>query len=163
VLPLGSVETKQPSPHLNLALGSYQQAFGSAETGAVAAQAWLLARHPPAQAFIWSASYKSGARDYAGALETLESGRSRVGDSTPFLPTLIATARASGNMSLARDYTKECRSVSGSATRKLLGSEQNGLYAECVRQLGEKPTEDAVTENVVDKARESVFSLLRKK
>jgi hypothetical protein len=48
-------------------------------------------------------------------------------------------------------------------TQKLLGSEQNSLYAECVRQLGERPTEDAVSDNVAGKARESVFNLLRKK
>ncbi len=32
-----------------------------------------------------------------------------------------------------------------------------------MRQLGEKPAEAAVTENVVGKARESVLNLLRKK
>ncbi len=162
VAPLGG-ETKLPSAHLNLALGSYEQAYGKPETGAAAAEAWLQAAHPPAQAFLWSASYKAKARDYQGALDTLESGRKRVGDSAPFLPTLIATARASGNMALARDYTSECRSESGNVTQKLLGSEQNSLYAECVRQLGEKPPEDAVSDKVAGKARESVFNLLRKK
>ncbi len=167
VAPLGG-ETKQLSAHLNLALGSYEQAYGKPEAGAAAAEAWLQAARPPAQAFLWSASYKVKGRDYQGALDTLESGRKRVGDSTPFLPTLIATSRASGNMSLARDYTKECRSESSSMSDKLQSvvskqPSQNTLYAECVRQLGEKPTEDAVTESVVGKARESVFNLLRKK
>ena len=167
VAPLGG-ETKQPSAHLNLALGSYEQAYGKPEAGAAAAEAWLQAARPPAQAFLWTASYKVKGRDYEGALDTLETGRKRVGDSTPFLPTLIATSRASGNMSLARDYTKECRSESSSMSDKLQSvvskqPSQNTLYAECVRQLGEKPTEDAVTESVVGKARESVFNLLRKK
>jgi predicted Zn-dependent protease len=162
VEPLGG-ETKLPSAHLNLALGSYEQAYGKPEVGAAAADAWLLAARPPAQAFVWSASYKAKARDYQGALDTLEAGRKRVGDSAPFLPTLIATARASGNVSLARDYTKECRSESGTTTQKLLGSEQNGLYAECVRQLGETRREDVVADSVVSKPRDSVFNLLRKK
>ena len=129
----------------------------------------MLAPRAPAQAFLWSASFKAKARDYPAALETLETGRKRVGDSTPFLPTLIATARAAGNMPLARDYTKECRSASSSVGEKLQSavsqqqSSPNALYAECVRQLGEKPTEDVVTENVVGKARESVFNHLKKK
>ncbi|MEJ0039776.1 MAG: M48 family metallopeptidase [Gammaproteobacteria bacterium] len=165
---LGTGETKQTSAHLNLALGSYQQAYGKPEAGAAAAQSWLLATHPSAQAFLWSASYKVKARDYEGALETLESGRMRVGDSTPFMPTLIATARASGNLALAREYTKECRAESSRDSGLLQSvvsrqSSQSTLYAECVRQLGEKPAEDAVAESVVGKARESVFNLLRKK
>jgi Zn-dependent protease with chaperone function len=169
VQPLGSGDVKQPSAHLNLAVGSYQQAYGSADLGAAAAQAWAASARPPAQAFLWSASFKVKARDYPAALETLEAGRKRVGDSTPFLPTLIATARAAGNMPLARDYTKECRSASSSVGEKLQSavsqqqSSPNALYAECVRQLGEKPTEDVVSENVVGKARESVFNLLKKK
>jgi Zn-dependent protease with chaperone function len=165
VEPLGKGETKQPSAHLNLALGSYQQAFGKPEAGAAAATAWLQAARPPAQAFIWSASFKTTARDYSGALETLEAGRKRVGDAAPFLPTLVATARTSGNMPLARDYTRECRAESSSVTQLVSGSQlsQNALYAECVRQLGEKPAEDAVTDRMVGKARESVFGLLRKK
>jgi len=160
--PLGG-DAKLPSAHLNLALGTYEQAYGKSEAGAAAAEAWMLAPRAPAQAFLWSASFKVKARDYQGALDTLESGRKRVGDSAPFLPTLISTARTSGNMQLAREYTKECRSESGNVTQKLLGSEQNSLYAECVRQLGEKPPEDAVADNVVGKARDSVFNLLRKK
>ena len=165
---LGSGETKQPSAHLNLAFGSYQQTYGRPEAGAAAAQAWLLATRPPAQAFLWSASYAVKARDYQGALDTLEAGRKRVGDSAPFLPTLIATARTSGNTSLAREYAKECRAESSSVGEKLESvvsnrSPQNTLYAECVRQLGEQPAEDAVTGSVVSKARESVFNLLRKK
>jgi beta-barrel assembly-enhancing protease len=162
VEPLGG-ETKLPSAHLNLAVGSYEQAYGKPEMGASAAEAWLLAPRAPAQAFLWSASYKAKAHDYQGALDTLESGRRRIGDSVPFLPTLISTARTSGNMALAREYTNECRSASGNVTQKLLGSEQNSLYAECVRQLGEKPAEDAIADNVVGKARESVFNILRKK
>jgi predicted Zn-dependent protease len=167
VLPLGG-ETKQLSAHLNLALGSYEQAYGNPEVGAAAAEAWLQAAHPPAQAFLWSASIKVKAQDYQGALDTLEAGRKRVGDSTPFFPTLIATARTSGNLSLARDYTKECRSEAASVSEKLQSavsqqSAPSGLYAECVRQLGERPKEDVVTENVVNKARDGVFTLLRKK
>lgn len=163
VAALGSGEAKQPSAHLNLAVGSYQEAHGAPELGLAAAQAWVAAARAPAQAFLWSASYKVKARDYDGALDALESGRKRVGDSAPFLPTLVATARASGNMTLAREYMRECRAESGVVAQKLLGSEQNSLYAECVRQLGEKPAEDAVTDNAVGKARDSVFNLLRKK
>jgi predicted Zn-dependent protease len=165
--PLGG-ETKLPSAHLYLALGSYEQAYGKPEAGVAASEAWLQAARPPAQAFIWSASFKAKAGDYQGALDTLEAGRKRVGDSAPFLPTLIATSRSSGNMGLAREYAKECRSESGSASGKLQSvvssqSAQSTLYAECVRQLGEKPPEDVIAEGAVSKAREGVFNLLRKK
>ncbi|MEJ1965094.1 MAG: M48 family metallopeptidase [Gammaproteobacteria bacterium] len=166
---LGNEESKQPSPHLNLAVGSYHQIYGRREIGAAAAQAWLAAAHPPAQSFMWSASYQVQERNYEGALATLEAGRKRVGDSTPFMPTLVAVARASGNLPLARDYARECRAESGRNVGDKLQSlvsqdaAPKGLYAECVRQLGEVPPEDIVAERVADKTRESVLKLFRKR
>ena len=166
---LGTEGAKPPSAHLYLAIGSYHQIYGKHEVGATASQAWLTALHPPAQAFMWSASYRVKGNDYQGALETLEAGRRRVGDSTPFMPTLVAVARASGNMQLARSYAKECRDESGKNIGEKLHSlvseqaAQKGLYAECVKQLGEVPPEDAVTGSVVEKTRDSVLKLFKKK
>jgi hypothetical protein len=117
---------------------------------------------------LWSASYKAKGQDYPGALETLETGRKRVGDSTPFMTTLVSVARASGNMPLARDYTKQCRAESnknvGDKLQSLASEKgaQKGLYAECVRQLGEVPAEDTVTESVVQKGRDSLRKLFKK-
>jgi Zn-dependent protease with chaperone function len=157
---LGSEEAKQPSAHLNLALGSYHQLYGNPEVGERSARAWVQSARAPAQAFTWAASFQAKRRDYSGAIETLESGRKRVGASTPFLPNLVAMARASGNMPLAREYTRECQAESNSNLGdklQSLVSEQaapKGLYAECVRQLGEKPQKDVIAEAVKDKTRD---------
>jgi len=156
-----------PSPHLNLAVGSFGESLGNREIGEPSARAWRASKRAPAQAFIWLASYQARARDFQGALETLQDGRMRVGDATPFLPNLVAMARDAGNMPLARDYAQECKEASNdSVTDKLRSvlSEQStptGLYAECVRQLREKPQQDQLTQEVIGKAKD-LFRLKRK-
>jgi beta-barrel assembly-enhancing protease len=169
VLGLGKEDVKPPSAHLNLAIGSYQQLYGNQDTGERSAQAWLESTRPPAQAFSWVASYKAKHKDYTGAVETLEAGRKRVGASAPFLPTLVAMARAGGNMPLARDYTKECQAESNKNVGEKLQSlvsesaPRKGLYVECVRQLGEVPPEDVVTESVKEKTLDLGRKLFKKK
>jgi beta-barrel assembly-enhancing protease len=165
---LGAEDAKPVSAHLNLAMGSYHQLYGNKDIGERSAQAWLESARPPAQAFTWAASYKGKRRDFVGAIETLEAGRERMGVSAPFLPTLVAMARAGGNMALARDYTSECQAESS----KNLGSKvqafvsepraRKGLYAECVRQLGEQPPQDVVTENVREKTLDLGRKLFKK-
>jgi Zn-dependent protease with chaperone function len=165
---LGSEDTTQPSAHLNLALGSWHQAYGRAEVGERLARAWLESGRPPAQAFRWVASYEARDRDFASAIDTLEAGRKRVGASAPFLPNLVAMARASGNMSLARDYARQCESESrssvGDKVQSFLteDSKPKGLYAECVRQLGEAPEKDVIAEGVKDKTRDLGRKLLNR-
>jgi predicted Zn-dependent protease len=157
---LGAEDAKPASSHLYLAKGSYHQVYGNKDLGQRSAQAWVESTRPPAQAYTWFASYQAQGRDFTSAIQTLESGRQRVGSSAPFLPTLVAMARAGGNMPLARDYTKECKAESNKDVADSVKSfvsdksAPTGLYAECVRQLGEVPKDDAVTESIKGKTRE---------
>jgi Zn-dependent protease with chaperone function len=166
---LGTEDAQLPSAHLHLAIGSYNELYGDREVGERAAEVWMASLRAPAQAFSWVASHKAKRGDYNGAIETLETGRRRVGASTPFLPTLVAMARASGNLPLARDYTKECQAESnqefGDRLHSLVSepSAPKGLYAECVRALGEKPTGDVVAESVTNTARDLGKKLFQKK
>lgn len=157
---LGADDTKPASPHLYLARGSYQQVYGNKDLGERSAQSWVESTRPPAQAYTWFASYQAQHRDFPAAIATLETGRQRVGSSVPFLPSLVAMARAGGNMPLARDYARECKAESnrdaGEAVKSFVteNSAPRGLYAECVRQLGELPKDDVVTESIKGKTRE---------
>jgi predicted Zn-dependent protease len=157
---LGAEDAKPASSHLHLARGSYHQVYGNKDLGPRSAQAWVESTRPPAQAYTWFASYQAQGRDFSAAIQTLESGRQRVGSSGPFLPSLVAMARAGGNMPLARDYARECKAESnrevGEAVKSFVSdkSAPTGLYAECVRQLGEVPKDDAVTESIKGKTRE---------
>jgi len=163
---LGADDAKPPSAHVYLAKGSYHQVHGRKELGEPSAQAWVESTRPPAQAYTWLASYQAQRRDFAAAISTLESGRERVGASGPFMPSLVAMAKASGNMPLARDYTKECKAVSNKDVADTVKSfvtdtsKPTGLYAECVRQLGEVPKDDPITESVKGKTRELGRKLL---
>jgi predicted Zn-dependent protease len=165
---IGAEDTKPVSAHLNLATGSYHQLYGNKDIGERSAQAWLESSRPPAQAFTWVASYKAKRSDFVGAIETLETGRKRVGASAPFLPTLVAMARAGGNMPLAREYTNECQAESNKSAGDKLQAfvaeprAKRGLYGECVRQLGEVPPEDVVTESVRDKTLDLGRKLFKK-
>jgi len=156
-----------PSPHLNLALGSFNELNGDREAGEQAAQAWRISTRPPAQAYLWVASNQARASNVQGALETLQEGRKRVGDAAPFLPNLVGMAREAGNLPLARDYAQECKEVSNDSVADKLRSvlsEQSaptGLYAECVRQLREKPVQDQLTQDALGKARD-LFKLKKK-
>ncbi|HEV7715945.1 MAG TPA: hypothetical protein VGO53_10135, partial [Steroidobacteraceae bacterium] len=142
---LGGGDVKQPSGHLNLAVGTYYQTKGRRDIGERSARAWLGAKRPPAQAYTWVASYRAAAKDYAGAVETLESGRKRVGASAPFLPNLVSMAKAAGQKARAEGYARECaaedrRSVGNVLTSLVkTKSAPTGMYAECVRRLGYEP------------------------
>ena len=147
VVSLGKGDRHQPSAHLNLAVGTYYEVGGNHDIGERSAQAWLTAQHPPAQAYTWSAWYKSTKQDYAGAIETLETGRQRVGASAPFLPNLVSMAHAKGDNALAERYTQECAaedrknaSVSTALKSMLNGpAVPSGLLAECQRRMGYTP------------------------
>jgi Zn-dependent protease with chaperone function len=158
---LGSDEATLPSAHLNFAIGSYHDSYGDREVGERSALAWMNSARAPVQAYAWVASHQAKGGDYAGAMETLEFGRRRVGASAPFLPSLVAMARASGNMPLAREYAKECQAESGDRLQTLVAqpSQPKGLYGECVRQLGEEPSGDVVSKEV----RELGVQLFKKK
>jgi hypothetical protein len=145
IVRLGNGDSAQPSAHLNLAVGTYYEVKGKRDIGERSANAWLGARHTPAQAYNWSASYKSARGDYAGAIETLEAGRKRVGASAPFLPNLVSVALAAGNRALAERYTQECaaedRGSVGGALQTMVHAKPapTGLHAECLRRLGSTP------------------------
>jgi predicted Zn-dependent protease len=151
---LGSAEAKQPSPHLYLAVGTYYQSRGRPDIGERSARAWLVGKRPPAQAYTWVAYYQAQKKNYAGALETLETGRKRVGVAAPFLPNLVSMARAGGQKPRAEAYTRDCaredrRNVGNAVTSVFKGkSAPTGLYAECVRRLGYEP-KDSSAESVV--------------
>ncbi len=131
--------------------------------------AWMDSKRAPAHAFVWVASHQAKRQDYTGAIETLESGRQRMGASTPFLPTLVAMARYAGNLPLARDYASECKAESnrelGERLQSIVAQDSTpkGLYAECVRALGEKPAGDVVTEAVSNKAFDLGKQFLKKR
>ncbi len=141
---LGKGDLKQPSAHLNLAVGTFYETGGKHEIGERSAQAWLEAKHPPAQAYSWSAWYQSTHQNYAGAIETLEAGLKRVGASAPFLPNLVSMAHAAGDNALAERYTQECANEdrkSAGTLKTLLDATPapSGLHAECLRRLGYTP------------------------
>jgi hypothetical protein len=141
---LGNGDVRQPSAHLNLAVGTFYETSGKHDIGERSAQAWLEAKHAPAQAYSWSAWYQSTHQNYAGAIETLEAGRKRVGASAPFLPSLVSMARAAGDNGLAERYTQECASEdrkSAGALKTMLNvtAAPTGLHAECLRRLGYTP------------------------
>jgi hypothetical protein len=92
-----------------------------------------------------------------------------VGASAAFLPNLVAMARASGNLPLAREYARQCESESNVGVGDKLqsfvteDSQPKGLYAECLRQLGEAPQKDVIAESVKDRTRDLGRKLLNKK
>jgi hypothetical protein len=100
------------------------------------------------------AYYQAQKKNYAGALETLETGRKRVGVAAPFLPNLVSMARAGGQKPRAEAYTRDCaredrKNVGNAVTSVFKGkSAPTGLYAECVRRLGYEP-KDSSAESVV--------------
>ena len=149
---LGAGTAKQPSPHLNLAVGTYYQERGRKDVGRSSAKAWLAGKRPPAQAYTWMAYYQYLDKDYTGALGTLEQGRKRVGASAPFLPNLVSIAKAAGQKTEAEGYTRECAAEDhrnmGNMVTSLFKDKgaPSGLYADCVQRLGYEPAD---TENAV--------------
>lgn len=134
-----------PIPHLNLALGAWQEANQHPDQGEARARAWLAARRPPATAFIWLADHQFLRMEYRAAIATLERGRRRVGNGAPFLPNLVSVARVAGDNAAAEKYTLECqvedrKNVTDTLTAVFGGSRvPSGLYADCVQRLGHEP------------------------
>jgi predicted Zn-dependent protease len=139
------------SPHLNLALGAWYQANGNGGAAELRALGWLEARRPPAQAFLWRATYPWKRKEYAKVITALESGRQRIDSGAPFLPLLVTTARAQGNEARAEDYTRQCAKEDQRNPAAMLsvitfrGSVvPSGIYADCVRRLGHEPRDEGL-------------------
>jgi Zn-dependent protease with chaperone function len=143
-----SVGGNPPAAHLNLALGVWYQANGRADLAEQRARAWLSGQRPPAQAYVWVAYYEATRNQLTRAITTLERGRHRVGNASPFLPHLITLARTSGQQQLAERYTQECkeedRKNSSSVVTAFFEGNQvpSGLYADCVQRLGHMPSDE---------------------
>lgn len=170
VASLGDGDVKQPSAHLNLAVGTYFETKGKRDIGERSAQGWLEAPHAPAQAYMWSASYEAARGNYAGAIEILESGRRRVGASVPFLPNLVSLAVQAGNRPLAERYAQECaaedRPAAGATLKTMLNASApapTGLHAECLRRLGYTPAPPASNGGAAQAALTSKFKNLLKR
>ena len=137
-----------PTPHLNLAIGAWYQASGRSDLAEQRARAWLDGRRPPAQAYMWVASYEATRKERTRAIATLERGRRRIGNAAPFLPHLVSLARASGQDKLAEAYTQECKvedqkNASNVVTAFFHGNQvPSGLYADCVQRLGHVPSDE---------------------
>lgn len=134
------------SPHLNFALGAWYQASGNVGAAELRALAWLNARLPPAQAYLWRATYPWKRKEYSKVIASLESGRKRLGSGTPFLPLLVTTARTKGDESRAEQYTRECAQEDRRNPASMLsvitfrgGVAPSGIYADCVSRLGREP------------------------
>jgi predicted Zn-dependent protease len=133
------------APHLNLAVGAWYHTHGKPQIGELYAKAWLAARRPPAQAYVWVAYYQASRRELSPAITTLEQGRKRVGNSQPFLPHLVSLARAAGQKDKAERYTVQCleedqKSLGNKVANMVRGQQlPSGLYADCVRRLGHEP------------------------
>jgi len=134
------------TPHLNLALGAWYQASGNAGAAELRALDWLGARRPPAQAYVWRASYPWKRKEYTKVITALETGRNRVDSGAPFLPLLVTAARAQGNDSRAEGYTRECAAEDRRNPSAMLSAitfrgsvAPSGIYADCVRRLGHEP------------------------
>ena len=134
-----------PTPHLNLALGAWQEANQHPNQGEARARAWLTARRPPPTAYIWLAYHQFQRKEYRAAIATMERGRRRVGNGAPFLPHLVSVARTAGDNTAAEKYALECqqedrKNVTGAITAFFGGSRvPSGLYADCVQRLGHEP------------------------
>jgi Zn-dependent protease with chaperone function len=133
------------APHLNLAAGAWHHVRGRPQVGEQYANAWLAAKRPPAQAYVWVAYYQATRKEFTRAIGTLEQGRKRVGNSAPFLPHLVSLARAAGQKTKAEGYAVECleedQKNMGTMMANMVRGQQvpSGLYADCVRRLGHEP------------------------
>ncbi len=139
------------SPHLNLALGAWYQANGNTGAAELRALAWLDARRPPAQAYLWRAAFPWKRQEYAKVITALENGRRRVDSGTPFLPLLVATAKAQGDDVRAEEYTRECAAEDRRNPSAMMSAitfrgsvAPSGIYADCVRRLGREPADEGL-------------------
>lgn len=151
--PLIASGGKLASPHLNFPLGAWYHARGRAEIGERHARAWLTAKRPPAQAYVWVAYYQANRKEYGRAIETLEKARKRVGNSAPFLPHLVSLAVGAGRKEKAEKYTRECakedqKNAAAMVTQFFKGDKvPSGLYADCVNRLGYQPKSEGLAMN----------------
>jgi predicted Zn-dependent protease len=133
------------APHLNLAVGAWYHLRGQPKLGEQYAKAWLAAKRPPAQAYVWVAYYQATRQELTRAIRTLEQGRERVGNSAPFLPHLVSLARAAGQKENAESYAVQCleedQKNAANVVANLFRGQQvpSGLYADCVQRLGHEP------------------------
>ena len=137
------------SPHLNLALGAWYEASGNRGAAELRVIDWLGARRPPAQAYIWRATYPWKRKDYRQVVQALEEGRKRLDNGAPFLPLLVSTAKAQGSESKAEAYARDCRKEDERNPAAMLsmltfrgGVAPSGIYADCVRRLGREPADE---------------------
>jgi len=143
ILPPGN--GKVSAPHLNLAVGVWHHMHGRPQVGDQYARAWLAAKRPPAQAYVWVAYYQATRKEYSRSMSTLEQGRKRVGSSAPFLPHLVSLARAAKQNDKADRYAVEClkedQKNMGNMVANIVRGQQipSGLYADCVQRLGHEP------------------------
>ncbi len=139
------------TPHLNLALGAWYQANGNAGAAELRALAWLDARRPPAQAYLWRAAFPWKRKEYTKVIAALENGRRRVDSGTPFLPLLVSTAKAQGDDRRAERYTRDCAAEDRRNPSAMLSAitfrgsvAPSGIYADCVRRLGREPQDEGL-------------------
>ena len=134
-----------PTPHLNLALGAWQEANGHPEQGEARARAWLTARRPPANAYVWLAYHQFKRKEYSNSMATMERGRRKIGNGAPFLPHLVSVAHTAGDDQRAEKYVLECKAEDGknisASIAAFFGGNRvpSGLYADCVQRLGHEP------------------------
>lgn len=145
------------SPHLNLALGAWYEASGNPGAAELRVIDWLGARRPPAQAFIWRATYPWKRKEYRKVTTVLEDGRQRLDNGAPFLPLLVTTAMARSDESQAEAYTRECRKEDERNPLAMLsmltfrgGVAPSGIYADCVRRLGREPPDENLKGKTVE-------------
>lgn len=139
------------SPHLNLALGAWYEASGNHGAAELRVIDWLGARRPPAQAYVWRATYPWKRKDYRKVVAALEDGRKRLDNGAPFLPLLVTTARAQGDGKKAEAYARECRKEDERSPAAMLsmltfrgGVAPSGIYADCVQRLGHEPEDEGL-------------------
>lgn len=144
------------SPHLNLALGAWYEASGNRGAAELRVIDWLGARRPPAQAYLWRATYPWKRRDYRKVSAALEDGRKRLDSGAPFLPLLVTTAKAQGDEKKAEAYARECRKEDERNPAAMLsmltfrgGVAPSGIYADCVRRLGREPEDEGLKDKTV--------------
>ncbi|MBP8295584.1 MAG: M48 family metalloprotease [Burkholderiales bacterium] len=139
------------TPHLNLALGAWYQSSGNPGAAELRALDWLGARRPPAQAYLWRATYPWKRKEYSKVVTALEDGRRRIGSGASFLPLLVTTAKSQGDEGRAEKYTLECAAEDRRNPGAMMSAitfrgsvAPSGIYADCVRRLGREPQDEGL-------------------
>jgi hypothetical protein len=135
-----------PSPHLDLALGSWYDAAGQRDLAEERAAAWTATPLATRSGYLWRASYQAGRGEYDAAVATMELGAGRLGDRSLFLPQMVAMNRQKGDVKTAERLTLDCAKADtkpglGTVTRLAQSglAPTGGLYAECTAALGYDP------------------------